>query len=82
MIRNQDANIDLIHKESARLTWVVVFLLSAGILIKGFFALFVVGDMGQPTWDYRPVKDVPGQSPYAIYQKLPNPQHVKGAGGE
>ncbi len=82
MIGSDDAAIKPIPRESARLTWALVILLSAGILIKGFFAFFVVGDLGQPTWDYRPVKDVPGASPYAIYQKLPNPQHVRGAGGE
>jgi hypothetical protein len=78
----RDPHLKHIPRESARLTWAVVILLSAGILLKGFFAFFVVGDLGPPTWDYRPVKDVPGESPYAIYQKLPNPQHVRGAGGE
>jgi len=51
------------------------------ILFKGFLAFFVVSDMGQPTWDYRPVKDVPSQSAYAVYQRLPHQQHVRGAGG-
>jgi hypothetical protein len=70
------------HKESSLATWVVIFFLLAIILAKGFFALFVVGDRGQPTWDYRPVKDVPGESPYAVYAPLPHPQHVKGQKGE
>lgn len=52
------------------------------ILFKGFFAFYVVGDMGQPTWSYRPVSDLPASSPYAVYQLLPNPQHVRGSGGE
>jgi hypothetical protein len=52
------------------------------ILFKGFLAFYVVSDMGQPTWAYRPVKDVPASSPYAEYRLLPNPQHVRGAGGE
>jgi hypothetical protein len=52
------------------------------ILIQGLFAFSVVGDRGQPDWDYRPVKDVPGESPYAVYEKLPYPQHVRGAEGE
>ena len=71
-----------IPKESSFATWVVIFLLLAIILVKGFFAFFVVGDLGQPTWDYRPVKDVPGESPYAVYEPLPHPQHVKGQKGE
>ncbi|MBW1609438.1 MAG: hypothetical protein JRF45_09970 [Deltaproteobacteria bacterium] len=69
-------------KESTFATWVIIVLLLAWILGKGFFSFFVVGDMGQPTWSYRPVKDVPGESPYALYQVLPYPQHVKGAKGE
>jgi hypothetical protein len=69
-------------KESTFGTWVIITLLLAWILGKGFFSFFVVGDMGQPTWNYRPVKDVPGESPYALYRVLPYPQHVKGAKGE
>ncbi len=69
-------------KESTFGTWVIITLLLAWILGKGFFSFFVVGDIGQPTWNYRPVKDVPGESPYALYQVLPYPQHVKGAKGE
>lgn len=52
------------------------------IAAKGLFAYYVVGDRGQPTWDYRPVQDVPAQSAYAVYQLLPAPQHVRGAGGK
>ncbi|MGD9031257.1 MAG: hypothetical protein PVJ69_06510 [Desulfobacteraceae bacterium] len=69
-------------KESTLVTWVVILLCMLLILIKGFFAFSVVGDLGQPDWDYRPVKDVPGESPYAMYEKLPYPQHVKGSEGE
>ena len=69
-------------KESTLVTWVVILLCMLLILIKGLFAFSVVGDRGQPDWDYRPVKDVPGESPYAMYEKLPYPQHVKGSEGE
>jgi hypothetical protein len=69
-------------KESSFATWVVIVLLLALILVKGFFAFFAVGDRGQPTWDYRPVQDVPGESPYAVYEPLPYPQHVRGQKGE
>jgi hypothetical protein len=60
--------------------WITVML--SIILIKGFFAFFVVSDMGQPTWAYRPVSDVPAASAYARYQLLPYPQHVRGDKGE
>ena len=69
-------------KESRFSSWLIVISLVLGILIQGFFAFFVVGDHGQPTWDYRPVQDVPGESPFAIYDPLPYPQHIKGAKGE
>ena len=52
------------------------------ILFKGLLAFFVVSDMGQPTWSYRPVRDVPASSPYAVYGVLPHPQHVRGKLGE
>ena len=70
------------HKESTLVTWVVILLCVLLVLIQGLFAFSVVGDRGQPSWDYRPVRDVPGESPYAMYEKLPYPQHVKGSEGE
>ncbi|MBW1752005.1 MAG: hypothetical protein JRJ46_02655 [Deltaproteobacteria bacterium] len=70
------------HKESSFVSWVIIFLLLALILGKGLFSFLVVGDLGQPTWDYRPIKDVPAESPYAVYELVPYPQHVKGAEGE
>ena len=52
------------------------------VLAQGAFSFLVVGDLGQPDWEYRPVRDVPGESPYAIYEPLPYPQHIKGQKGE
>ncbi len=69
-------------KHSGIYSMIIVGLLLAFILAKGFYAFFLIGDLGQPAWDFRPVPDVPGESPYAVYQLLPNPQHVRGAGGE
>ena len=75
--------MDAEHKhESLLRTWLWLGVMLGIILFKGFLAFTVVSDMGQPTWAYRPVKDVPASSPYAVYQLLPNPQHVRGAGGE
>ncbi len=70
------------HHGSAFATWFIVLLLVLLVLAQGAFSYFVVGDRGQPNWDYRPVKDVPGESPYAIYEPLPYPQHVRGQKGE
>ncbi|MFH1981509.1 MAG: hypothetical protein ABIL58_06685 [Pseudomonadota bacterium] len=68
--------------ESVWRTWLWIAVLVAIILGKGFLSFYVVSDLGQPTWSYRPVADVPAQSAYAAYQFLPFPQHVKGRMGE
>jgi hypothetical protein len=69
------------HESVAR-TYVWIVIMLSIILFKGFLAFFVVSDMGQPTWAYRPVNDVPAASPYAKYQLLPTQQHVRGDKGE
>jgi len=70
------------RKESERLTWWVIGFLVMFILGRGLFALWVVGDPDHPGWDYRPVRDIPGESGYAIYEALPSSQHIKGKGGK
>lgn len=70
------------HHNSVFKTWVIIMLLVTLIIFKDGLAFLVVGDLGQPDWDYRPVKDVPGESAYAIYPSLPYPQHVRGEKGE
>ena len=67
---------------SALKTYIVIVAVVALILFKGALALVMVGDQGQPDWDYRPILDVPAESPYAVYQPLPYPQHIIGAEGE
>ena len=64
-------------KESALRTWVVIFFLLIIVLFQGAPTFYVVGDLGQPDWDFGAVKNVPGESPYAVYP-LSNPQHVRG----
>jgi hypothetical protein len=70
------------HCESSVRTWVWIVALVGIILIQGLFGFLVVSDLGQPTWDYRAVRDVPAQSEYARYQPLPYSQHVRGEKGE
>ena len=70
------------HHESITKTWIVVILLLGWILFKGGLAYFMIGDRGMPDWDYRPVRDVPGESPYAMYEPLPYIQHVAGEKAE
>ncbi len=68
--------------ESVIATWVFIFILTSIFAITSFLAYTVIGDAGQPTWRYGTVRDVPAESPYAVYPKVPYPQHVKGAKGE
>ncbi|MFZ7125226.1 MAG: hypothetical protein ACOWWM_03610 [Desulfobacterales bacterium] len=56
-------------------------MLALLILLKGAFALKWIGDLGQPDWDFRPVNEVPAESPAAIYRPLPYPQHIRGPEG-
>ncbi len=68
--------------ESVVATCVFIFILALSFAILSLLAYKVIGDAGQPSWSYGVVRDVPGESPYAVYRKAPYPQHVKGAGGE
>ena len=73
------------HETSAIKTWFLILLMVGWVAFKGWLAYSVVGDLGQPDWDYRPIMDVPGESAYAIgnpYHPLPYAQHVKGELGQ
>ena len=72
------------HQTSTFKTWLLVLFFVAIVIFQGWLAFTVIGDLGQPDWDYRPIKDVPGESPYAIsdpYHPLPFPQHVRAKQG-
>jgi hypothetical protein len=69
-------------KESVLATWIFIVILALYFLIHSLFTFVLVGDQGQPSWGFNIVKDVPGESPEAMYKKLPYPQHVKGKEGE
>jgi len=70
------------HETSTLKSWFIISLLVLLVLFKGVLAFTVIGDLGQPDWDYRPVKDIPAESPYAVYDLLPYQQHVRGDKGE
>ena len=56
------------HARSERSTWIIILMMVLFILGKGLLVY--------------PVPDVPGESPYAIYEPLPHRQHVRGRMGE
>jgi hypothetical protein len=73
------------HQPSAVKTWLLILFFVGIVAFKGWLAYTVIGDLGQPDWDYRPIKDVPAESPYAIadpYHPLPYAQHVLGEQGQ
>ena len=73
------------HSASAAMTWLLILCMVGWVIFKGWLAFTVIGDLGQPDWDYRPIKDVPGESAYAIsnpYHSLPYAQHVQGELGK
>ena len=73
------------HNTSAAMTWLLILGMVGWVIFKGWLAFTVIGDLGQPDWDYRPIKDVPGESAYAIsnpYHALPYAQHVQGEQGK
>lgn len=63
-------------------TWLLVAAMLAIVFFQGWLAYTVIGNLGQPDWDYRPIPDVYGESPYAIYPPVPYPQHVRGPQGQ
>ena len=73
---------ELSHQLSVFRSWRNIFLMVVLILGTGFYAFFLIGDRGMPAWDYGAVEDVPAESPYADYELLPHPQHVRGKKGE
>ena len=70
------------HPSAAIKTWGLVLAMVGIVLFQGWLAYTVIGDLGQPDWDYRPIPDVYGESPYAIYPPVPYPQHVRGPQGQ
>ena len=67
------------HQSSAVKTWLLILFFVGIVAFKGWLAFTVIGDLGQPDWDYRPIADVPGESAFAVfnpYHPLPYAQHV------
>ena len=76
---------ELEHSTSAVKTWFLILLMLGWIVFKGWLAYHVIGNLGQPDWDYRPIPDVPGESIYTLtepYHPLPMGQHVRGLQGQ
>lgn len=69
---------ELEHKMSVVRSWINISLMILFIFGMGLFSFFIVGDRGQPGWQYGTVRDVPGQSPDAVYKRQLQRQHIRG----
>jgi hypothetical protein len=76
--------IDPDKERSVFRSWLILLALVGIVAFQGILTFGLVGDLGMPGWDYRPVEDVPGESAYTLmppYHPLPYPQHVQGEAG-
>ncbi len=49
--------------------WLVPIAIAALFLLWGLIIFFMVGNKGQPPWDFGAVEDIPGQSPYSTERR-------------
>jgi hypothetical protein len=69
------------HSVSGTQSWLWVAAMVGIIFFQGWLAYTVIGDLGPPEWDYRPVPDVYGESAYAMYPPVPYAQHIRASQG-
>ena len=49
--------------------WLVPIVIAVLFLLWGLLIFFMVGNKGQPPWDFGVVDDIPGQSPYSTERR-------------
>lgn len=58
------------QKENSTLKdWLVPIAIALLFLVWGLVIFFMVGNKGQPPWDFGVVEDIPGQSPYSTERR-------------
>ena len=58
------------QKENSTLKdWLVPIAIAVLFLVWGLLIFFMVGNKGQPPWDFGTVEDIPGQSPYSTERR-------------
>jgi hypothetical protein len=58
------------QKENSTLKdWLVPIAIAVLFLVWGLVIFFMVGNKGQPPWDFGVVEDIPGQSPYSTERR-------------
>ena len=49
--------------------WLIPIAIAVLFLVWGLLIFFMVGNKGQPPWDFGVVEDIPGQSPYSTERR-------------
>ena len=58
------------QKESSTVKdWLVPIAIAVLFLVWGLLIFFMVGNKGQPSWNFGVVEDIPGQSPYSTERR-------------
>ena len=58
------------QEEKSRIKdWLVPVAIAVLFLFWGLLIFFMVGNKGQPPWDFGVVEDIPGQSPYSTERR-------------
>jgi hypothetical protein len=58
------------QKENSTLKdWLVPIAIAVLFVVWGLLIFFLVGNKGQPPWDFGAVEDIPGQSPYSTERR-------------
>jgi hypothetical protein len=57
------------EEKSSIKDWLVPIAIAVLFLLWGLLIFFMVGNKGQPPWDFGVVEDIPGQSPYSTERR-------------
>jgi hypothetical protein len=57
------------EEKSSIKDWLVPITIAVLFLLWGLLIFFMVGNKGQPPWDFGVVEDIPGQSPYSTERR-------------
>jgi hypothetical protein len=57
------------EEKSSIKDWLVPITIAILFLLWGLLIFFMVGNKGQPPWDFGGVEDIPGQSPYSTERR-------------
>ncbi len=57
------------EEKSAIRDWLIPIAIAVLFFLWGLLIFFMVGNKGQPSWNFGVVEDIPGQSPYSTERR-------------